>query len=68
VTGVRVFIDPEQCQGHLRCTALLPDVFPIDDQGHAFTSPTGDPVPPEMEDEVRQAVGNCPERAITVQR
>jgi len=64
---VKVFIDPDRCQGHLRCYALAPDVFEPDELGHAFTSETGDDVPVELEAKVRQAVGNCPENAIRIE-
>lgn len=63
---VRVFVAPERCQGHLRCNALLPEIFSVDEQGHAFTSADGE-VPPEHQDRARQAEGNCPERAIRIE-
>jgi ferredoxin len=64
---VRVFVDSDRCQGHLRCYALVPEVFEPDDLGHAFTAEVGNEVPPELEEKVRQAVRNCPEQAIRVE-
>ena len=39
-------------------------MFDLDDEGHA--SVIVDVVPLELEDKARQAVINCPERAISV--
>ena len=63
---MKVTIDPDRCQGHLRCYAIAPDYFQVDDLGHAVTSPDGDEVPTELEALVRQSVRNCPESAITI--
>ncbi len=61
---MKVTVDPDLCQGHARCWEICPEVFDLDDEGHAFV-PTAD-VPPELDAKVRQAVNNCPERAIAV--
>ncbi len=65
---MKVFVDSDRCQGHLRCYALVPEVFEPDDQGHAFTAEGGNEVPPELESKVRQSVGNCPEQAIRIEQ
>jgi len=57
-------VDPDKCQGHARCWEICPEVFSLDDEGHAFV-PVAD-VPPELEGKARDAAANCPERAITV--
>ena len=57
-------VDPHRCQGHARCWEICPEVFDLDEEGHA--SVIVDVVPVELEDKARQAVINCPERAITV--
>jgi ferredoxin len=57
-------VDHELCQGHARCWEICPEVFQLDEEG---ISHVPDPeVPPELEGRVRQAVGNCPERAISI--
>lgn len=61
---VKVAVDSELCQGHARCWAICPDVFSLDDEGHSYV-PVAD-VPPELEQKVREAAMNCPERAVTV--
>ena len=65
--SMRVEIDAEMCQGHGRCAVVCPELFDIDDSGYGFVhtqlpdAPTADLVA-----RARQAVLNCPERAITL--
>jgi ferredoxin len=61
---MKATVDPDRCQGHARCWEICPEVFSLDDEGHSFVSV--DVVPPGLEDKARQAMTNCPERAITV--
>jgi ferredoxin len=61
---VKAAVDPELCQGHARCWAICPEVFALDDEGHAYV-PVAD-VPPQHEQKALEAARNCPERAITV--
>ena len=44
------------------CLTLCPEVFEMTDDGWAVADP-GD-VPTELEDAAREAIANCPERAI----
>ncbi len=60
---MKVAVDADLCQGHARCWDICPEVFELDDEGHAAV-PVAD-VPPELEAKARQAVVNCPERAIS---
>jgi ferredoxin len=59
---MKVSVDPERCQGHARCWEICPDVFSLDEEGHADVVDAE--VPTALEDDVRRAVRNCPERAI----
>jgi ferredoxin len=61
---MKVSVDPDLCQGHERCWQICPDVFDLDDEGHA--SVAIDEVPADLAEKVLEAVRNCPERAITV--
>jgi ferredoxin len=63
---MKVTIDAEQCQGHARCWTICPEVFDLDEQGHAVL--TGADITAELEGKVQQAASNCPEGAITVTR
>ena len=61
---MKVRVDPERCQGHVRCVNGVPEVFQEDEQGHAVVL---DPdVSGELEERVRRAARNCPELAIKV--
>ncbi|HEY6533418.1 MAG TPA: ferredoxin [Acidimicrobiales bacterium] len=62
---MHVHVDPDRCQGHARCWDVCPEVFTLDDEGHA--SATTAAVSPELEADVREAAALCPERAITVE-
>ena len=57
-------VDPEVCQGHARCWDICPEVFALDDEGHAYVQLAD--VPPEWEAKAREAAANCPERAISL--
>ena len=59
---MEVTVDAEVCQGHARCWAICPEVFELDDEGHARVRVGV--VAPELEARVHEAVANCPERAI----
>jgi ferredoxin len=61
---VNVVVDPERCQGHARCWTICPEVFDLDEQGHAVV--TGIEITPELTAKVEQAASNCPEGAIII--
>jgi ferredoxin len=61
---VKVIVDDDRCQGHARCWAIGPEVFDLDDEGHSLVLLAD--VPPELEGKAREAVRNCPERAIAI--
>lgn len=66
-TTLRVHVDPDRCQGHNRCKALAPALFVLDALGNAREAGDGT-VPPELAEQARLAVANCPEYAITLRR
>ena len=61
---MRIAIDPGRCQGHARCWDLSPDLFDLDDEAHGVVRTPE--VPEDLEDKAREAVQNCPERAISI--
>jgi ferredoxin len=61
---MKVVVDPDVCQGHARCWSICPEVFSLDEEGHALVETAE--VPAELEAKVKQAATNCPERAITL--
>jgi ferredoxin len=61
---MKITVDDERCQGHARCWAISPQVFDLDDEGHSIVILAD--VPPELEKPAREAMRNCPERAIAI--
>lgn len=60
---MKIRVDPDRCQGHARCFALVPELFSVDDYG--LSSVIGDgTVPAELEEKAKLAIANCPEFAI----
>ncbi|WP_033282953.1 ferredoxin [Streptomyces sp. NRRL F-525] len=61
---MKAVVDTDRCRGHGICWSICPEVFDLTDDGYAeVLTPE---VPAEFEDQVRTAIGSCPERAITV--
>lgn len=67
VAQLRVWVDPERCQGHARCYAVAPELFDLDDLGNAHEAGDG-LVPPSLEAKARLAVANCPEEAVSIEQ
>ncbi len=62
---MKVRVDPDRCQGHTLCAMRAPDIFKLSDfDGHATAA--FEDVPRELEQDVREAAGTCPEQAIIV--
>jgi ferredoxin len=65
---VKLHVDADHCTGHGRCYSLAPELFvPDDDDGHGIVVGDGEVVGADQEAAARLAVGNCPERAITLE-
>ncbi|MEQ1699873.1 MAG: ferredoxin [Ilumatobacteraceae bacterium] len=62
---MKVTLDYDACHGHQSCAIAAPEVFGADDIGNAVVLIEGD-IPAELEAKTRRAVGNCPERALTI--
>ena len=62
---MKVQVDATRCQGHTLCAMIAPKAFQLDDiDGHS--SPVSEEVPADQEEQVREAVQSCPERAISI--
>lgn len=59
-----VSIDLDKCAGHARCFAASPELFDLDDDGYALNAEVR--VPEGAEDQAREAIAACPERAIEI--
>ena len=60
---MKVVVDEDRCAGHGMCLTLCPEVFDMTDDGWAVANP--EDVPTEFETAAREAIENCPERAIS---
>jgi ferredoxin len=62
---MRVGLDAEKCNGHARCFAVDPDLFPLDNSGYSVLEPRT--VAPGDEVITREAAEVCPEGAIVIE-
>lgn len=62
---MKIYVDPDKCQGHNRCYALANTLFDVDDYGLATVVGDGT-VPDDLVAKAELAVANCPEHAIVV--
>ncbi len=62
---MKVWVDPERCQGHTLCSMIAPDSFALSDIDGS-SSAIDEVVPPDREDQVREAAQSCPEQAIII--
>ena len=61
---MKVHVNTQVCAGFGVCLGLCPEVFELHDDGYAIVLVSE--VPPALEDSVRQAVSQCPARAISL--
>lgn len=61
---MRVEVDRDLCESNAVCVGIAPDVFELDDEDLAVV--TGDEIPDDRQDDVRQAVALCPKIALTL--
>ncbi len=62
---MKVWVDPERCQGHTLCSMIAPDSFQLSDIDGS-SSAISEVVPDDQEDKVREAAQSCPEQAIII--
>ncbi len=63
---MKLTVDGEQCMGHGRCYRLLPDLLSYDEEGFVTIRDQTVEVPPYQLDLAEEAVGSCPEEAISL--
>ena len=61
---MKVHVNPQVCAGFGVCLGLCPEVFELHDDGYAIVRVAE--VPRELEDAIRDAVGQCPSGAISL--
>lgn len=74
---MKVWVDQQQCTSSSLCEVMAPDMFVIAEDGLAYVKEDGRPltaggaaaaaaVPPELEDDVREAAAQCPGECIYI--
>ena len=61
---MRAIVDKDTCTGCGLCTESCPEVFEMEGD---IAVVKVDEIPPEVEEEARQAVEECPVEAITIE-
>lgn len=61
---MRTFVDPDTCMGCGVCETICPEVFRLAEEPYAKV--LVEFVPPELEADVREAMDQCPEQAISI--
>lgn len=61
---MKLAVDSARCMGHGRCYSVAPDLLTFDDDGYVASRGELIDVPDDQVDAARQAVANCPERAV----
>lgn len=59
---MRVRLDRSRCTGHAQCSAVDPELFPLDDFGYSVLQERE--VEPGVEERVRNGAAACPEGAL----
>jgi ferredoxin len=61
---MKVHVDFGLCESNGVCMGIIPEVFQLDDND--FLNVLNDDVTPENEDQIREAVRQCPRQAISM--
>jgi len=60
----KVHVDFEICESNAVCMGIIPEVFDLDDQDYLHV--LQEDVTPENEQQIREAVRQCPRQAISI--
>ncbi len=63
----RLSVDHDLCMGTRVCIARLPGVFHVDDDTN-LSSASDDVLDPSLIDQVREAIDDCPQEAIRLEK
>ncbi|MGV0835003.1 ferredoxin [Mycolicibacterium thermoresistibile] len=61
----KVVVDFGLCEANGVCMGIIPEVFHLDDEDYLHV--LDDKVTPENEDQIREAVRQCPRQAIAIE-
>jgi ferredoxin len=61
---MRIEVDWDLCESNGVCMGIIPEVFDLDDQDYLHV--LSDEVTPENEQQIKEAVRQCPRQAIAI--
>ncbi|SBS79338.1 Ferredoxin [uncultured Mycobacterium sp.] len=61
---MKIEVDFGLCEANAICVGIIPEVFDLDDQDYLHV--LNDDVTPENEEQIREAVRQCPRQAISI--
>ena len=64
MTG-KIVVDLGLCESNGICMGIIPEVFDLDDEDYLHV--LSDDVTPENEQQIREAVRQCPRQAISIE-
>jgi ferredoxin len=66
VTDPLIVVDWDECEANAICQGIVPEVFQVDDND--MLNVLIERPPPELLDQVQEAVDMCPKRALSLKR
>jgi ferredoxin len=66
VTDPQIVVDWDECEANAICQGIVPEVFQVDDND--MLNVLIERPPPELLDQVQEAVDMCPKRALSLKR
>ena len=64
MNAIVVTVDLDRCQGHGLCSAVVPEIYKLDDDGYCNIGQVE--LPADQLSQARLGTKNCPEMAINV--
>lgn len=61
---MKIEVDFGLCEANAICVGIIPEVFDLDEQDYLHV--LNDEVTPENEEQIREAVRQCPRQAISI--
>jgi ferredoxin len=61
---MKIEVDFGLCEANAICVGIIPEVFDLDDQDYLHV--LNDDVTPQNEEQIREAVRQCPRQAISI--
>jgi len=65
MSGQRIVVDFGLCEANGICMGIIPEVFHLDDEDYLHV--LSDQVTRDNEDQIREAVRQCPRQAIAIE-